>query len=91
MHLLEPLAGCSRGPTKSHFITIAGSTSVQPFAEKLAEIYMEVNPESDRQCPGRGVHGRDHRLPVGRRRKSAPPPANLRDDEKRPAADRYRL
>jgi phosphate transport system substrate-binding protein len=39
------VAGCSRGPTKSHFITIAGSTSVQPFAEKLTEIYMEVHPD----------------------------------------------
>ena len=39
------LAGCSRGPARSHSITIAGSTSVQPFAEKLAEIYMEVHPD----------------------------------------------
>jgi phosphate transport system substrate-binding protein len=39
------MAGCSRGPARSHSITIAGSTSVQPFAEKLTEIYMEVHPE----------------------------------------------
>jgi phosphate transport system substrate-binding protein len=37
--------GCSRGGSKAHSITIAGSTSVQPFAEKLAEIYMEVHPD----------------------------------------------
>jgi phosphate transport system substrate-binding protein len=39
------LAGCSQGPARSHSITIAGSTSVQPFAEKLTEIYMEVHPD----------------------------------------------
>jgi phosphate transport system substrate-binding protein len=39
------LAGCSRGPARSHSFTVAGSTSVQPFAEKLAEIYMEVHPD----------------------------------------------
>ena len=39
------MAGCSRGPARSHSITIAGSTSVQPFAEKLAEIFMEVHPD----------------------------------------------
>jgi phosphate transport system substrate-binding protein len=39
------LAGCSQGRVKSHSITIAGSTSVQPFAEKLTEIYMEVHPD----------------------------------------------
>jgi phosphate transport system substrate-binding protein len=43
--LLFFCTGCSRGPAKSHSITIAGSTSVQPFAEKLAEIYMEVHPD----------------------------------------------
>jgi len=38
-------AGC-RGKTEtaSHAICIAGSTSVQPFAEKLAEVYMEQHP-----------------------------------------------
>jgi phosphate transport system substrate-binding protein len=34
-------AGCrGKADTASHAICIAGSTSVQPFAEKLAEIYM---------------------------------------------------
>jgi phosphate transport system substrate-binding protein len=39
------VAGCSRGPARSHSITIAGSTSVEPFVEKLTEIYMEVHPD----------------------------------------------
>jgi phosphate transport system substrate-binding protein len=38
--------GCSsKGTSRSHALTIAGSTSVQPFAEKLAEIYMDMNPK----------------------------------------------
>jgi phosphate transport system substrate-binding protein len=38
--------GCSsKSTTQAHSLTIAGSTSVQPFAEKLAEIYMEINPK----------------------------------------------
>jgi len=38
--------GCSsKTDTLSHSLTIAGSTSVQPFAEKLAEIYMAINPK----------------------------------------------
>lgn len=38
--------GCSsKTDTLSHSLTIAGSTSVQPFAEKLAEIYMAFNPK----------------------------------------------
>ena len=48
------MAGCSRGPARSHSITIAGSTSVQPFAEKLAEIYMEVHPETIVNVQGGG-------------------------------------
>ena len=48
------VAGCSRGPARSHSITIAGSTSVQPFAEKLAEIYMEVHPETIVNVQGGG-------------------------------------
>jgi phosphate transport system substrate-binding protein len=35
---------CTRGGNGSS-ITIAGSTSVQPFAEMLAEIYMKQNPK----------------------------------------------
>jgi phosphate transport system substrate-binding protein len=38
--------GCSsKNSSRSHSLTIAGSTSVQPFAEKLAEIYMDMNPK----------------------------------------------
>jgi phosphate transport system substrate-binding protein len=36
--------GCSsKNTSRSHSLTIAGSTSVQPFAEKIAEIFMEIN------------------------------------------------
>jgi phosphate transport system substrate-binding protein len=38
--------GCSsKNSSRSHSLTIAGSTSVQPFAEKMAEIYMDINPK----------------------------------------------
>ncbi len=38
--------GCtSKSSSRAHSLTIAGSTSVQPFADKLAEIYMEINPQ----------------------------------------------
>ncbi|MEW6185836.1 MAG: phosphate ABC transporter substrate-binding protein [Thermodesulfobacteriota bacterium] len=38
--------GCgSKGSIHSQVLTIAGSTSVQPFAEKLAEIYMDIDPK----------------------------------------------
>jgi phosphate transport system substrate-binding protein len=38
--------GCSsKSSPGSHSLTIAGSTSVQPFAEKLAEIYLSINPK----------------------------------------------
>jgi phosphate transport system substrate-binding protein len=42
---LTALNCSSRSSAKTHLLTIAGSTSVQPFAEKLAEIYMEVHPQ----------------------------------------------
>jgi phosphate transport system substrate-binding protein len=35
-------------------LTIAGSTSVQPFAEKLAEIYIELNPREVVNVQGGG-------------------------------------
>ena len=38
------LLGCGQKGSQSQTLTIAGSTSVQPFAEKLAEIYMQHNP-----------------------------------------------
>ncbi|MFH0786098.1 MAG: phosphate ABC transporter substrate-binding protein [Pseudomonadota bacterium] len=38
--------GCSsKNSSRTHSLTIAGSTSVQPFAEKIAEIYMDMNPK----------------------------------------------
>lgn len=38
--------GCSsKSAARSHSLTIAGSTSVQPFIDKLAEIYMDINPQ----------------------------------------------
>jgi phosphate transport system substrate-binding protein len=37
--------GCGQGPRgQPHSMCVAGSTSVQPFAEKLAEIYMKEHP-----------------------------------------------
>jgi len=36
--------GCGQGERQGHTMTIAGSTSVQPFAEKLAEVYMQHHP-----------------------------------------------
>ncbi len=36
--------GCGRSDRQSQTLTIAGSTSVQPFAEKLAEVYMKLSP-----------------------------------------------
>jgi len=43
--LLQCLGGC-QGSSKSenHGLCIAGSTSVQPFAEKLSEVYMQQHP-----------------------------------------------
>jgi phosphate transport system substrate-binding protein len=38
------LLGCGQSDRHTQTLTIAGSTSVQPFAEKLAEVYMQYNP-----------------------------------------------
>ncbi len=35
------ILGCGRSERQGQTLTIAGSTSVQPFAEKLAEVYMQ--------------------------------------------------
>jgi phosphate transport system substrate-binding protein len=46
MALLLFASGCQPGKSaSSHPLVIAGSTSVQPFAEKLAEVYMHQNPK----------------------------------------------
>jgi len=37
--------GCGKNGGAQNAITIAGSTSVQPFAEKLAEVYMHQHPQ----------------------------------------------
>jgi phosphate transport system substrate-binding protein len=43
--LLVAAPGCrGKANTASHAICVAGSTSVQPFAEKLAETYMHEHP-----------------------------------------------
>lgn len=36
--------GCGQRERQGQTITVAGSTSVQPFAEKLAEVYMQHHP-----------------------------------------------
>jgi phosphate transport system substrate-binding protein len=55
--LLLPL-GCNRGskttPAAGRPLCIAGSTSVQPFAEKLAEIYMHRHPGARIDVQGGG-------------------------------------
>jgi phosphate transport system substrate-binding protein len=45
-------AGCSRGSKAA--ITLAGSTSVEPFAERLAELYMRAHPDAEISVQGGG-------------------------------------
>lgn len=47
------LSGCSQAQ-KAHQIIIAGSTSVQPFAEILAEEYMKMHPDISIDIQGGG-------------------------------------
>lgn len=49
--LLLPL-GCSRASKTA--ITLAGSTSVEPFAERLAELYMSAHPDAKISVQGGG-------------------------------------
>lgn len=42
--LASALVGC-RGKDAANAICVAGSTSIQPFAEKLAEVYMRRHPQ----------------------------------------------
>jgi phosphate transport system substrate-binding protein len=59
-HLLLPVllgaalmvAGCSQGSKAA--ITLAGSTSVEPFAERLAELYMRTHPDAKISVQGGG-------------------------------------
>ncbi len=46
------LSGCSR-PSRQQ-LTLAGSTAFQPFAEKLAEHYLELNPQVQINVQGGG-------------------------------------
>ena len=46
------VAGCSRGNKSA--ITMAGSTSVEPFAERLAELYMRAHPNAEISVQGGG-------------------------------------
>ncbi len=49
------LSGCrSRAGSAEHSLVVAGSTSVQPFAEKLAEIFMHQHPEANINVQGGG-------------------------------------
>ena len=45
-------ASCSRGSKSA--ITLAGSTSVEPFAERLAELYMRAHPDAEISVQGGG-------------------------------------
>lgn len=47
--------GCrGKADTPSHAVCVAGSTSVQPFAEKLAEVYMHQHPRTRIDIQGGG-------------------------------------
>lgn len=46
--------GCNRSRLTTHPLMIAGSTSVQPFAEKLAEVYMHQHPKARIEVQGGG-------------------------------------
>ena len=49
------LLGCrGKAETTHHALCVAGSTSVQPFAEKLAEVYMEEHPGARIDVQGGG-------------------------------------
>ncbi len=55
MILMAALGGCRPGKSgASHALVIAGSTSVQPFAEKLAEVYMQQHPQARIDVQGGG-------------------------------------
>lgn len=45
---------CGSRPDSGQSVCVAGSTSVQPFAEKLAEVYMDVHPEMRIDVQGGG-------------------------------------
>lgn len=49
---MSMMSGCSRAPGSATIV--AGSTSVQPYAEVLAEEYMVLNPDSEIDIQGGG-------------------------------------
>jgi phosphate transport system substrate-binding protein len=53
----QALCGCRSGGDLET-ITLAGSTSIQPFAEKLVEVYMEKWPEGQINVQGGGSTAR---------------------------------
>ncbi len=46
------LSGCSR--SAQNLVTLAGSTAFQPFAEKLAEVYLTTHPDAQVNVQGGG-------------------------------------
>ena len=48
------LFGCRSRSGAEHSLVVAGSTSVQPFAEKLAEVFMHQHPEANINVQGGG-------------------------------------
>lgn len=64
--LLAGVWGCKSGsPEAARAICVAGSTSVQPFAEKLAEIFMHVNPQFRVDVQGGGSSAGIHAATQG--------------------------
>ena len=48
------MAGCGAGSGSGDSVVIAGSTSVQPLSESMAEVYMENNPDVTIEVQGGG-------------------------------------
>ena len=64
--LLAGVWGCKGGSgPAAHAVCIAGSTSVQPFAEKLAEIFMHEHPEMRVDVQGGGSSAGIHAVTQG--------------------------
>ena len=64
--LLTGAWGCKGGPgPAARAVCIAGSTSVQPFAEKLAEIFMHEHPEMRVDVQGGGSSAGIHAVTQG--------------------------
>lgn len=64
---LPALGGCRR-EASVHTVTLAGSTSVQPSAELLAEVFMSRHPEIPVN-----VQGGEARAPASTPRSPVPP------------------